>query len=400
MGEPQYSGSFSPDQSTGGLLSLRIFYSILVAWSFFAFCVTAQSTAAVNLTPPKEPAVRPLIGRAYPNDADRNRLDDRIDLRIKRTETLIKSAMTVDERQKAEAGRSQVLSIELIFKEQITQEQMTDFLALGGKIDYIYKAVSYGWSGRLSLAEISLLPSRMGEALVLVEQARQMELHMRLATRTGRVRPVWASPGYDGDGSISIAIIDTGVDDSHADLNGRNAFWGDYTPDNEPLPRDVLHHGSHVAGIALGTGDALGTGTTLRFTQSGDLSPLGAEFFYTCPFDFPAVNTTWYSEAKYAEAGPTSLWHLSTINGNPSFDDPGVVFSGSLVSGAYDTSVYDHASVFSNDAAHGLYPAFLQNNDPISLYAVSHRLTNFPVVDGHNTLSGVAPECNWVGAKV
>jgi len=89
--------------------------------------------AAVNPAPPAEPTVTPIIGKTYPHDADGNRLDDRIDLKIKQAENLMKMALTSDERQKAKTARGQTLSVELVFREQITQKQIAAFLALGGQ---------------------------------------------------------------------------------------------------------------------------------------------------------------------------------------------------------------------------------------------------------------------------
>jgi serine protease AprX len=68
-----------------------------------------------------------------------------------------------------------------------------------------------------------------------------------------QVPSVW-NEGYQGQG-IKIGIVDTGIDPTHADFEGRIAemtsfVGGDGTDDNG--------HGSHVAGIAAGTGAASG----------------------------------------------------------------------------------------------------------------------------------------------
>lgn len=65
------------------------------------------------------------------------------------------------------------------------------------------------------------------------------------------VPAVW-SVGYRGAG-IKIAIVDTGLDSTHPDFVGRvvagaSFVGGDYVDDNG--------HGTHVAGIAAGNGDA------------------------------------------------------------------------------------------------------------------------------------------------
>jgi len=64
---------------------------------------------------------------------------------------------------------------------------------------------------------------------------------------------VWAI-GYTGKG-IRIAIVDTGIDPNHPDLEGRVAASADFTGEG---PRDAHGHGTHVAGIAAGSGVASG----------------------------------------------------------------------------------------------------------------------------------------------
>jgi len=65
-----------------------------------------------------------------------------------------------------------------------------------------------------------------------------------------------------GDGGVVLAVLDSGVDLSHEDLAGRTLPGCDlYNKDNDPNPGSPTQlganqrHGTHVAGIALATGD-------------------------------------------------------------------------------------------------------------------------------------------------
>ncbi|WP_456368506.1 S8 family serine peptidase [Thermococcus sp.] len=60
--------------------------------------------------------------------------------------------------------------------------------------------------------------------------------------------------GYDGSG-ITIGIIDTGIDASHPDLQGKVIGWVDFV-NGKSTPYDDNGHGTHVASIAAGTGKA------------------------------------------------------------------------------------------------------------------------------------------------
>ncbi|MFI6493268.1 S8 family serine peptidase [Streptomyces sp. NPDC050564] len=65
---------------------------------------------------------------------------------------------------------------------------------------------------------------------------------------------VWQA-GYRGDG-VKVAVLDTGVDQTHPDLAGRVAEARDFS--NSSGTGDVFGHGTHVASIVGGSGAASG----------------------------------------------------------------------------------------------------------------------------------------------
>lgn len=240
------------------------------------FTPAAQGAVSGALfTPPPPPAVAPVISGVYPNDLDGNHIDDELDSAAL---TFGPSALYETSRSLgAPSGRTGTsLNVELIFSEPVTQEQIDAFGQLGGEITHMFRAVSYGWNGCIPLDCVSLLPSAMGPTLVLVApRTCEIRLHMDLATQIARVRPVWqpgfagSVAGFQGDPNTTIAIVDTGVDDTHVDLAGRCVYWNDISGDYEPDPVDYYGHGSLVAGVALGTGASGGAETfDLRYTYS------------------------------------------------------------------------------------------------------------------------------------
>ena len=124
------------------------------------------------------------------------------------------------------------------------------------------------------------------ESVVVIEMQNLMDIHLESANPATRIMPsdVYSGTvydrGYTGEG-IVIAVLDSGVDNEHRSLNdfddqddepdlNANSYddqkWvGGYdatsqasNPDGSQDPDDGQGHGTHVAGIALGTGDSSG----------------------------------------------------------------------------------------------------------------------------------------------
>jgi subtilisin family serine protease len=64
----------------------------------------------------------------------------------------------------------------------------------------------------------------------------------------------WAA-GYTGSG-VTVAVIDSGIDTTHADLAGKVTASANFT--TEPDARDYLGHGTHVASTIAGSGSLSG----------------------------------------------------------------------------------------------------------------------------------------------
>ncbi len=356
----------------------------------------AQGVVSGVFFAPPPPAVAPVISGVYPNDLDGNHIDDELDSAAL---TFGPSVLYQTSRSLGALARATSLNVELIFSEPVTQEQIDAFGQLGGEITHMFRAVSYGWNGCIPLDRVSLLPSAMGPTLVLVApKTEEIRLHMDLATQIARVRPVWqpgfagSAAGFRGDPNTTIAIVDTGVDDTHMDLAGRCVYWNDISGDYEPDPVDYYGHGSLVAGVALGTGASGGAETSdLRYTYSLESF---SWLHVVEPISLPAGPVTITSSAYWD--GPSAwldhiYWRAGTLLDSPQWIGTG----GEGTSGLTVTHTFD--------ASDGqMYAPILADYDDDYLYNVSivSRVSPYPAVgDGFNTFCGVAPGCRFAAIK-
>ena len=366
---------------------------LALVWSGAAFAAT--------FTPPPLPEIRPVISDYYAEDADGSRVADALEDRMWAAETASKSASGLVLRAVAAMALEGMADVELVFRDQVTQEQIDTFVALGGEITYMYRSLSYGWNGRIPLKDVTAVPMFMGGNLALVQEEKPTILHMDTATRTGRVRPVWVSgfagsaSGFDGDATITVAILDTGVDGTHTDLTGRQQYWKDFTGEGNAAPVDLGGHGSHVSGIALGTGASSGAAAgTLYTTDTGDLTSVTSGSFYPAPLDLPSESILYSSTAAWLGGGSTSLYQLYHAKGTSG----GWTTVSAATAGVSPVS---ESNTLTGSSGNAYSPGLLSNGGTVTQYAITSTIPNYPSVnDGFNRLRGVAPACKWAGGKV
>ncbi|MEN6334370.1 MAG: S8 family serine peptidase [Phycisphaerales bacterium] len=342
-------------------------------------------------TPPPAPQVTPIISASYPTDLDGNRISDDLENNAAREGDL--SIASTD-----------MVEVELIFSEPVTQQQIDDFLRLDGQITYMYQAVSFGWNGCLSRQAIDSLPSVMGPALVQVEAAQQIQYCMDTATQTGRVRPVWkagfagVANGLRGSPDTTIGFLGGGVDATHADLKGRNVYWTDFTVDAEPTPVDYDGHDTLVAGIAVGTGTAGGSGDEeLRFTYTYADSSYPTWGHVTDPISLPARSITMKSSAWWT--GQTSIldqyrWTRGT-DGTDSTREVGSFLRSQSPAVLTNTFTGSPSDIFATVLLD------YDTRRPVENVTIVTSVTPYPGPgDGLNKFSGVAPGCKWAAVKV
>ena len=371
--------------------SLRAFGTRMPAGAMLIFLLLASFTLGAEQagtpTPPPVPEVSPIISGSYPADLDGNRIDDALE-----AGTGAQSEISI--------AAQEMVGVELIFKEPITQRQIEEFLRLGGQITYIYQTLSYGWNGQLPSENVKLLPSALGATLVQVEAVQQFRPYMDAATQTGRVRPVWKAgfagnqTGFSGDPGTTIAFIGDGVDGTHADLKGRNVYWKDFSDDSEPAPVDFDGHDTLVVGVASGTGAAAGADAgELRFTYADFWADYG---HMVEPIWLPSGPVTLKSQATWT-GGTASLIHSAWTRGTSSAN---LRIVGSYSKGMSPQTLTNTFTPSSQEIVN-IVLADLDSQKDLDNVVITNSVTPYPGVgDGFNKFRGVAPGCKWAAAKV
>ncbi len=139
------------------------------------------------------------------------------------------------------------------------------FKNFGGNIKSEYKEAINGFAGEIDyegIIQFSETFRNLGTPF-LIEEDSIVEANLYYVSRNMNLRPyVWKNLSYTGDKYSSIAIIDTGIDDTHnfftpgysnISFDHKIVGWRDEV-NGEILPYDDHGHGSHCSGIATGEG--------------------------------------------------------------------------------------------------------------------------------------------------
>ena len=129
--------------------------TILAAVAALALaCASADELAVLQagLAPPPRPLVEPRLPSVDGLDADHDRIDDRL-----------QRAPPGDERERVE--------VQLVFSGPVESAHLARFLEAGGEVRHLFRAVSYGWTGRLPRRALERLPDLLGPSLVAIVEA-------------------------------------------------------------------------------------------------------------------------------------------------------------------------------------------------------------------------------------
>lgn len=168
------------------------------------------------------------------------------------------------------------------------------YQALGARNIERWSDLVYALRARFPVSQLSpeaLAQLGQDPGVLWVEENVEVRPRGFLTSRQTRARAAWAA-GAIGSPNQAIAFLDSGIDGTHADFEGRVTGWADFAGvnaliqgDEYAAPTDKAGHGTAVAGLAVGSGAAGGITTGV-----GGLNitvPWAATFGFQSGFLFP-----------------------------------------------------------------------------------------------------------------
>lgn len=165
-----------------------------------------------------------------------------------------------------------------------------------------------------------------------------------------------------GDSNVQIAILDTGITNSHDDLTSQVESWVNFS--SAPTSFDQNGHGSHVAGIAAAiTNNGLGAAGTGRQTHLQSVKVLGdnGSGYYSW-----VINGIYWAADNGAEVINMSLGGSS---GSTSLKE--------AINYAWNKGVVLVAAAGNNGNSWPVYPAYYANNIAVAATDQNDNKANF-----------------------
>ena len=273
----------------------------------------------------------------------------------------------------------------------------------------------YGFGGQIPYNRIADFVQSNPNVLLVEKEEFAHATIAYAASQVGARTYVWNTLGLQGDSNSSIAILDTGIDDSHPDFSlgfsdkdftNKIVGWNDQINLSTTSPYDDGGHGSHVAGLAAGNGffSADGSGNAIA-TWGANLGRLSGTYYISGIMvnetGLITINAKWKNSGNGKLATLNLYYGDKTLNPeswtqvaavNPSNENQWYTLTynvSSLSSGGYD--LYHVLMSFTAGK-----PQIFDN-----FYVVFTTSWPYnPPVDGFPAWTGIAPEAKLVGVKV
>jgi len=364
-----------------------------------------------------EASANPEIRSASPSlsifkDEQRKNLIDIEKMRNKQINQLDKNANHISDSLEEKIIRKSsennpIVSIIITTKTIMFKDDLTLFEKLGGVIRHIWDDptdIVYGFSGEIDSSKVKELSKQVGSNIELIEENLPAIRNSDVSTHLAMVRThVWDELNYTGDPNFAVAILDTGIDDSHQafspgyedqDWSKKIIGWYDATTDGSATPDDYIGHGSHVAGIVAANedNDSYDDGRIVStWSYSHEEFGKSGSFFYII-----WVNRTGIIDINYIWQGERNAkgtyLELYAPNGTEIASDTSGNSNMTVNHAVYSENAFGYWKVVLG-VSWGLSGGILD-------IAGVNKYPYPDPLDNHSRFTGVAPNVKLVGVKI
>ena len=223
--------------------------ALIVMLSLLIFSVAKVDDGSDNSKRIENGSFKPHVWKPEWVDRDNNGIADNLDQEIADRS----SNHTVQE----------YVNVTVMLKSEPTHYDADAFVSSGGYLTTSpWTQAIYGFGGLIPYNNIAEFSRHCSNLLLIEKEAVCNGSIAYAATQVGARPYVWNTLGLQGDANSSIAIVDTGKDDTHPGFSpgfGNQNFstkivgWSNQINSTD-TPFDDNGHGSHCAGLAAGNG--------------------------------------------------------------------------------------------------------------------------------------------------
>jgi subtilisin family serine protease len=306
------------------------------------------------------------------------------------------------------------VNVIVALRTQPTTDDANAFVLSGGYLTTSpWTNAVYGFGGQISYNRIANFVQSDPNVL-LVEKEQISHAHIAYAAQQiGARNYVWNTVGLQGDPQSSIAIVDTGIDDSHPDFspgygdknfNKKIVGWNDQITPDTTSPYDDNGHGSHVSGLATGNGffstNASGNAVATWGANLGSITSSGTYLISGMMVNKTGTITV---NVKWKNSGTGALSVLRLYYGDKTFSTSGwnqVTSVSTSTKDKWYTLTYNVLSIPSGgyDMYHVLMDLSSGSGNLYVVFTVSWPYTS--PADGFSAWTGISPQTKLVGVKV